>query len=91
MSLTGEQFESVLAKIPTDKSGAILYVDFLDRFYGKEKTSKDDWVTSSYKLVTTCTPPLFNTRLSIKRIPFSLCVFSKLLIPARGHETCTHF
>ena len=48
MSLSSEQFESVIAKVPKDRSGALLYVDFLDMFYGKDKISKDN-LQSSYK------------------------------------------
>ena len=47
--LTTEQFESVVAKVPTDKSGALLYVDFLDKFYGRDKPSKDEWVNASFR------------------------------------------
>ncbi|KAF6034130.1 EFCAB6 [Bugula neritina] len=52
LSLTSEQFESIIAKVPTDRSGALLYVEFLERFYGKDKLSKDDFA-ASYRVVKT--------------------------------------
>lgn len=48
MSLSTEQFESVVAKVPKDKSGALLYVDFLDRFFGKDTASRDEF-NASYR------------------------------------------
>lgn len=49
LPLTSEQFESIVVKVPTDRSGALLYLDFLDTFYGKDKTSKEEWVSGSYR------------------------------------------
>lgn len=52
LPLTSDQFESVVAKVPTDRSGALLYLEFLDIFYGKDKSSKENWVSGSYRCLS---------------------------------------